>query len=195
MLETPAAAAATGSDSGSETLSVVLQTRIIDELRANPEEPYEEARRRVLEAAEPGVPITLKQESAEWDANGAGRSMLVRDREHGAEPAGRGSISLRPVLAVATCGCDVLRTQRALPRSRSVDGRWWSCGRRIVHWAAEPLRWPLRAAASVGRGHNEQDLQMCYIQKTVHCIGGFHAGPASSSSNPLIWRLLSHLVR
>ncbi len=78
LLETPqAGAAAAGSDSGSEMLSVVLQSRIIDELRANPGDPYEEARRRVLEAAEPGVPITLDQESAEWNAGNFGVSLDV----------------------------------------------------------------------------------------------------------------------
>jgi hypothetical protein len=50
----------------STTLSTVLQGRVSEILGTRPEMPYEEARRRVLEAAEPDCPLSLAQESQEW---------------------------------------------------------------------------------------------------------------------------------
>ena len=83
----PAAEGTTGPSSGSGIPSTIIQTRIIDELQANPDESYEDARRRVLEAAEPGIPITLEQESAEWARGNYKLSMdPLRVHEEPAEP-------------------------------------------------------------------------------------------------------------
>ncbi len=47
---------------GAKLLSTTLQKRLIEERAARPDESYDDARRRVIAEAEPGVPITLEQE-------------------------------------------------------------------------------------------------------------------------------------
>jgi hypothetical protein len=50
----------------SAILSTVLQGRVGEILATRPEMPYAEARRWVLEQAEPDCPLTLEQEGQEW---------------------------------------------------------------------------------------------------------------------------------
>ncbi len=63
-----------------EVLSAVLQVRVIDRRRGNPDEPYEESRRRVLEQAEPGCPLTLEDEAGMGPSDGesAGAQVFVQ---------------------------------------------------------------------------------------------------------------------
>jgi hypothetical protein len=66
LLDSDVALAGQALKDDSATLSTVLQGRVGEILGTWPEMPYEEARRRVLEAAEPDCPLSLAEEGKEW---------------------------------------------------------------------------------------------------------------------------------